>query len=128
GTLAPMRVVLITGISGSGKSVAIKVLEDDGFYCIDNLPVRFLQDVIASLAEAGHDRVALSVDARSGTSVTDLRVTVAGLGRSGHDIKVLFLNARNETLVQRYSETRRRHPLSTGHTPSGETATLLESI
>ncbi len=123
-----MRVVLITGISGSGKSVAIKVLEDDGFYCIDNLPVRFLQDVIASLAEAGHDRVALSVDARSGTSVTDLRVTVAGLGRSGHDIKVLFLNARNETLVQRYSETRRRHPLSTGHTPSGETATLLESI
>ena len=125
-----MRVVLITGISGSGKSVAINVLEDDGFYCIDNLPVRFLQDVIGSLQEVGHDRVALSIDARSGSSVTDLRVMVAGLGRQGHDVKVIFLNARTETLLQRYSETRRRHPLATGHPPlrGSETSTLAESI
>lgn len=125
-----MRVVLITGISGSGKSVAINVLEDDGYYCIDNLPVRFLQEVIGALNEAGHDRVAVSVDARSGASITDLRVMVAGLGRYGHDVKVLFLNARNDTLVQRYSETRRRHPLSTNY-PSPEqeaSKTLLESI
>ena len=125
-----MRVVLITGISGSGKSVAINVLEDDGYYCIDNLPVRFLQEVIGALNEAGHDRVAVSVDARSGASITDLRVMVAGLGRYGHDVKVLFLNARNDTLVQRYSETRRRHPLSTNY-PSPEqeaSKTLVESI
>ena len=74
-----MNLVLITGLSGSGKSVALRHLEDMGYYCIDNLPVRFLQDVIASLSEAGHDRVAVSIDARSGASVTDLRVMVAGL-------------------------------------------------
>ena len=57
-----MRVVLITGISGSGKSIALNVLEDDGFYCVDNLPVRFLQEVIGSLRDAGHDRIAVSID------------------------------------------------------------------
>ena len=64
-----MRVVLITGISGSGKSIAINVLEDDGYFCIDNLPVRFLGDVIGSLAKAGHTKVAVSIDARSGESI-----------------------------------------------------------
>ncbi len=72
-----MRVVLITGISGSGKSIAINVLEDDGYFCIDNLPVRFLQDVIASLRDAGHESVAVSIDARSGASLGDLREVVA---------------------------------------------------
>ncbi len=125
-----MRVVLVTGISGSGKSVAIKVLEDDGFYCIDNLPVRFLQEVIGSLAQAGHDRVAVSIDARSGASVADLRSMLAGLVHRGHDVKVLFLNARNETLVQRYSETRRRHPLTAREPQASHdgSRTLLESI
>ena len=68
-----MRVVLITGISGSGKSIALNVLEDDGFYCVDNLPVRFLPDLIGSLRESGHDRVAVAIDARSGESVHELR-------------------------------------------------------
>ena len=63
-----MRVVLITGISGSGKSIALNVLEDDGFYCVDNLPVRFLQEVIASLTDAGHDRIAVSIDASCATT------------------------------------------------------------
>jgi len=124
-----MRVVLITGISGSGKSVAINVLEDDGYYCIDNLPVRFLQEVIAALQEAGHERVAVSVDARSGGSVAELRSIIAGLNRFGNDVKVIFLNARTDTLVQRYSETRRRHPLSSAF-PVDESAqqTLVEAI
>jgi len=127
-----MRVVLITGISGSGKSVAINVLEDDGYYCIDNLPVHLLQEVIGSLREAGHDRVAVSIDARSGASVGDLRAMVAGLSRFGHDVKVIFLNARTDSLVQRYSETRRRHPLSMRrpHDDPGEPMpqTLVEAI
>ena len=106
-----MRVVLITGISGSGKSIALKVLEDDGFYCIDNLPVQFLQEVIMSQQNAGLDRVAVSVDVRSG-SLADLRQVAAGLSRFGHDVRTIFLNARTDTLVQRYSETRRRHPLA----------------
>jgi UPF0042 nucleotide-binding protein len=121
-----MRVVLITGISGSGKSIAINVLEDDGFYCIDNLPARFLHEVISSLSEAGHERVALSIDARSGDPVSDLRQILAGLGRFGQDLKVLFLNARTDTLVHRYSETRRRHPMSSGK--DGTQYTLVEAI
>lgn len=124
-----MRVVLVTGISGSGKSIAINVLEDDGYFCIDNLPIRFLHEVITSLREAGHDKVAVSVDARSGESVADLREIASGLGRYGHDVKIIFLNAHTDTLVQRYSETRRRHPMSLRGNAGDETApTLVESI
>jgi RNase adapter protein RapZ len=124
-----MRVVLVTGISGSGKSIAIRALEDDGFFCIDNLPLRFLQEVIMSLQEQGYDRVAVAVDARSGESLSDIRQVIAGISRFGHDMKVLFLNARTDTLVQRYSETRRRHPLTLARRPP-DTAdpSLLESI
>lgn len=123
-----MRVVLITGISGSGKSIALNVLEDDGFYCIDNLPTRFVHEVIMSLQDVGQNRVAVAIDARSGDSVTDLRELVAGLNRFGHDVKVIFLNARTDTLVQRYSETRRRHPLSLPTEDGRERLTLDEAI
>jgi UPF0042 nucleotide-binding protein len=123
-----MRLVLITGISGSGKSIALNVLEDDGYFCIDNLPVRFLDEVIGALAAAGHERIAVAIDARSGDSVDGLRQSIGELARRGHDIKLLFLNARTETLVQRYSETRRRHPLSMRGAPGGPPPTLLEAI
>jgi UPF0042 nucleotide-binding protein len=123
-----MRVVLISGISGSGKSIATHVLEDDGFFCIDNLPVRFLSEVIASLAGAGHEKIAVSIDARSGDSIAGLRQTIGDLIAAGHDTKLLFLNARTDTLVQRYSETRRRHPLSLRMARGGEPPTLTEAI
>ena len=122
-----MRIVLVSGISGSGKSIAINVLEDDGYFCIDNLPIRFLHEVITSLREAGHEKVAVSVDARSGESVADLREIASGLGRYGHDVKIIFLNARTDTLVQRYSETRRRHPMSLRGAGPDATGTLVES-
>ena len=122
-----MRVILITGISGSGKSIALRVLEDDGFYCIDNLPVRFLQEVIGHLNDGGAERVAVAIDSRGGDELAELPSLIHGLGRFGHDVKVLFLDARNDTLVQRYSETRRRHPLSAaGH--GTRVPTLTESI
>jgi UPF0042 nucleotide-binding protein len=123
-----MRVILITGMSGSGKSIALKVLEDDGYYCIDNLPIRFLQDVIGHLGETGPDRVAVAIDARGGESLADLRSITHGLARYGHDVKVLFLNARTDSLVQRYSETRRRHPLAARASGGDTFDTLLESI
>lgn len=122
-----MRVILITGISGSGKSIALRVLEDDGYFCIDNLPVRFLQEVIGHLSESEADRVAVAIDSRGGQALADLPSMVHGLGRFGHDVKVLFLDARTDVLVQRYSETRRRHPLS-GVDASGSLPTLTESI
>jgi RNase adapter protein RapZ len=123
-----MRVVLITGISGSGKSIALNVLEDDGYFCIDNLPVRFLDAVISSLAAAGHERIAVSIDARSGDSAESLRTTLGDLSRRGHEIKTLFLNARDDTLLQRYSESRRRHPLSLQMSRTGHQPTLVEAI
>ncbi len=122
-----MRVVLITGISGSGKSIALNTLEDDGYYCIDNLPSRFLHEVITSLQEAGHERIAVAIDARSGESIQDLRQLANGLGRYGQDVKIIFLNARTDVLIQRYSESRRRHPMSI--LPNVETPmSLAESI
>ena len=122
-----MRVVVITGISGSGKSVAINVLEDDGYYCIDNLPARFLHEVITSLQETGQDRIAVSIDARSG-DVDELRGVLAGLGRFGQDVKLLFLNAATDALVHRYSETRRRHPMSIRRGDGAAELTLVEAI
>jgi UPF0042 nucleotide-binding protein len=122
-----VRVILITGISGSGKSIALRVLEDDGYFCIDNLPVRFLQEVIGHLSDEGADRVAVAIDSRGGEALADLPSLVRGLNRFGHDVKVIFLDARTDVLVQRYSETRRRHPLSASNQGRG-LPTLTESI
>ena len=107
-----MQLIIVTGISGSGKTLAINVLEDAGYFCIDNLPVRYLLEVAISLEQEGHGQVAVSIDARAGKSLADLRSAVSRLQSLGHDTKVLFLNARTDVLVQRYSETRRRHPLT----------------
>ncbi|MDO4905781.1 MAG: RNase adapter RapZ [Lautropia sp.] len=107
-----MQLLIVTGMSGSGKSLAIHVLEDAGYYCIDNLPVRHVLDVALSLEQEGRTKVAMSIDARSGSSLAGLRQAVRQLRTEGHDVKVLFLNARTDVLVQRYSETRRRHPLT----------------
>ncbi len=122
-----MQLIIVTGISGSGKSLAINVLEDAGFFCIDNLPVQYLLDVAMSLEREGQRKVAVSVDARVGKSLAGLRDVVTRLREHGHDLKVLFLNARTDVLVQRYSETRRRHPLTKPSADASE-PTLSESI
>jgi len=118
---ATMQLVLVSGLSGSGKSVALKVLEDDGYYCVDNLPATLLDDVTAFLAEAGHARVAVSVDARS-AALASLPERIAALRKRGVDCRLLFLEASAQTLLRRFSETRRRHPLL------GPTRTLAEAI
>lgn len=109
-----MQLVLISGLSGSGKSVALNVLEDSGYYCVDNLPVALVVPLLEALAGSGHEHVALSMDARSGASVQELPQTVAALKDRGVDVRLLFLEAKDETLIKRFSETRRRHPLSEG--------------
>jgi len=123
-----MRIVLVTGMSGSGKSVAIRLLEDAGYYCVDNLPARFLPEVCTFLEAGGHRDIALSVDSRSETSLTEAPAMVEALRAAGHDVRVLFLTASSAALVQRYSETRRRHPLSIREQPQGQEATLSEAI
>ncbi len=117
-----MRLILVTGMSGSGKSVALNVLEDSGYYCVDNLPANLLASVVDSLLAAGYRRVAVSVDVRSGPTLMELPASTAELRRRQVDLRVLFLDAKTETLVKRFSETRRRHPLS------DETRTLPECI
>lgn len=117
-----MQLVLISGLSGSGKSVALNALEDAGYYCVDNLPVKLLPELVAFLAHAGYSRVALSIDVRSGEALDALPQHLAALRGAGTDVKVLFLEAKDETLIQRFSETRRRHPLGDGR------HTLPESI
>ena len=123
-----MRLVVVSGMSGSGKSVAIRLLEDIGYYCIDNLPSQFLTDVCAYLSANGHPEVAVSVDVRSEGPIAQLPGVVSVLRSFGYDARVLFLTASTNALVQRFSETRRRHPLSRDLTVEGREPTLEESI
>jgi UPF0042 nucleotide-binding protein len=109
-----MQLILIAGLSGSGKSVALNVLEDSGYYYVDNLPAKLLPQTVEFLASAGHPRVALSVELRDAEALADLPQQIAGFRRQGHDVRVLFLEAKADTLIKRFSETRRRHPLSDG--------------
>jgi len=107
----PQSLILVSGLSGSGKSIALKVLEDAGYYCVDNLPATLLLEVVDFLAEAGHERAAVSVDARS-AALPALPEHIARLRSRGFDCRVLYLEATTPTLLRRFSETRRSHPLA----------------
>ncbi|SDV48209.1 RNase adapter RapZ [Chitinasiproducens palmae] len=122
-----MRIVLITGISGSGKSVALTALEDGGYYCVDNLPPRFLPDLVSFLTNDGRTLLAVAIDARSGMGLIDMPGILTRLREAGHDVRVLFLNASTQALIARFSETRRRHPLSSVN-PEGPDASLADAI
>jgi UPF0042 nucleotide-binding protein len=126
-----MRILLITGISGSGKSVALNVLEDAGYYCVDNLPPALLPQLIQTVDGGDSKCVAVAVDARSAQSLTELPTTVAMLREEGHHVKVIFLTSSTHSLVARFSETRRSHPLSHELRPGENPAarrTLIECI
>jgi len=111
------EVVLVTGISGSGKSVALHALEDAGYFCVDNLPPELLREFIR--VESGHGvrRMAIAVDVRTAGSLPHLLPVLDQLRAEGVNVRSVFLNASTEALVKRFSETRRPHPLST---PGGE--------
>jgi len=140
-----VQLFLISGLSGSGKSVALNVLEDSGYYCVDNLPAELLSTLTDNLRQAGYTRIAVSIDVRSGGSMQQLPHYIEQLKQHGMDgmtrcaqasgagmpsphllpqsagcasnvsemeVHLLFLDAQTDTLVKRFSETRRRHPLS----------------
>lgn len=107
-----MQIVLVSGLSGSGKSIAIAVLEDIGYYCVDNLPLAMLQPLADYLRREGHTRIAIAIDARSSASFSQLPQITEALREQGADVRMIFLEAKTLTLVKRFSETRRRHPLS----------------
>jgi UPF0042 nucleotide-binding protein len=110
-----MQLVIISGLSGSGKSVALKVLEDAYFYCVDNLPARLLVETARFLRAAGHRHASVAVDARSGGSLEALPEGLRTLRAEGMDVRLLFLDAKDDTLIRRFSETRRKHPLADGN-------------
>ncbi len=117
-----MQVVLISGLSGSGKSIALNVLEDAGYYCVDNLPAPLLSDLVGHLRLEGHGMAAVAVDMRGGSSIAALPPQLRKLESDGVTLRFVFLDARNDVLIQRFSETRRRHPLA------GDDVTLEEAI
>lgn len=123
-----LEIVLITGMSGSGKSVALHALEDAGYYCVDNLPPDLLLPFVA-LEQRHAGRVAIAMDVRSATSLPQVPALLATLRQQGIVIKPLFLDASTETLVRRYSETRRKHPLSQAMTEGADlNRVLVEAI
>jgi UPF0042 nucleotide-binding protein len=108
-----MRLVVVTGVSGAGKSTALRALEDLGFYAVDNLPLPLVPKFLELISTRSDvDRAAMVVDARGGEFLHDAPAIFAELRRSNHDLEVLFLDAADEVLIRRFSETRRRHPLS----------------
>jgi RNase adapter protein RapZ len=126
-----MRIFLISGISGSGKSVALNVLEDVGFFCVDNLPPILLPELIYTLSQDKIQSVAIAIDARSANSLNGLVNSIQQLKSSGHQLDLIFLTAKTESLIARFSETRRSHPLShrllPGQNPN-DPRTLVECI
>ena len=117
-TSSTKHIVIITGMSGSGKSTAIRALEDAGFFCIDNLPVLLLPKLTELAGGGDIDRMALVVDVREGVFLKEAPRVLDEVRRAGHQVEVLFLDAGDDSLIRRFSETRRRHPLA----PTGSVA------
>ena len=107
-----MQLIVISGLSGSGKSIALNVLEDSAYYCVDNLPAKLLNSLVQFLEQEGYERVAVSIDVRSGATLSKLPGYLSQLKERGIDVHLIFLDSKTETLVKRFSETRRRHPLA----------------
>ncbi len=122
-----MDIILITGMSGSGKSVALRALEDAGYYCVDNLPPELLIPFVELEEQRHESRLAIAIDVRSADSLHLMPEQLATLRGMDMTVKSLFLDASSETLLRRYSETRRKHPLSGESKPQSDKA-LIETI
>ncbi len=117
-----MDLLLIGGVSGSGKSVALGALEDAGYYAVNNLPLPLVAETVAYLQRAGKRMIAVGLDAKTAPGLADLSATIERLRAAGYSVRFLYLEAKTDTLVKRFSETRRRHPFSS------DSRTLTEAI
>lgn len=112
-----MKMIIVTGMSGAGKSTALNVLEDEGFYCVDNMPISLIMKFaeIASKGEGGYENIALGVDVRNGEGFKELDRVLDELDENNYNYTILYLDSSDEVLVKRYKETRRTHPLAKGN-------------
>lgn len=119
-----MRFVIVTGMSGGGKRTALKMLEDVGFYCVDNLPVPLIEKFVELIIRPGGEigKVALGLDVRADQPFNDAQKVLDQLRENGYLFEILFMDANDTTLIKRYKETRRMHPLS----PEGRIAEGVE--
>ncbi len=109
-----MQLILISGLSGAGKSTALKILEDSGYYCVDNLPIPILEQLINLYTQYNYKKIALSVDTRSSPMLEQLPKSIKILQQQGVKTQIIYLDAKDDILIKRFSETRRKHPLSDG--------------
>ncbi|HND12449.1 MAG TPA: RNase adapter RapZ, partial [Pseudomonadota bacterium] len=106
-----MHILVVTGVSGGGKSTALRALEDIGYYCVDNLPLPLLPQFVQLVGNTGQKKAALVIDAREGEFLGGFRHEMRELRSKGLALEILFLDAPDDVLLRRFSETRRRHPL-----------------
>ena len=106
-----MNILVVTGVSGGGKSTALRALEDVGYYCVDNLPMPLLPQFVLLLGKTGQKQAALVIDAREGEFLSGFHQEMRELRAAGHSLEILFLDAPDDVLLRRFSETRRRHPI-----------------
>ncbi len=126
-----MSIILLTGISGSGKSVSLNALEDSGYFCVDNLPPKLLKALVKTIINENENKLAVAVDARSAISLAELPKDINWLRNQGYHLDVIFLTAKTDSLINRFSETRRSHPLSHKFSiikNEGQKLTLTECI
>lgn len=111
-----MKFVILTGMSGAGKSTAIKMMEDIGFYCVDNLPIQLLEKFVelSELQDTELQKVAVGIDIRNGQALDEMRSVLDRIKETGRSYEILFLDSDDMVLVKRYKETRRNHPLAGG--------------
>ncbi|HEY4239957.1 MAG TPA: RNase adapter RapZ [Kofleriaceae bacterium] len=115
-----MQIVVVTGLSGAGKSTALRALEDIEFTCVDNIPLPLVGALVEHLQHEGdHDKLAIAIDARQWRDLAGWHAAFEALRGAGHRLDVMFLDATDEVLLRRFSETRRRHPLSGDDLPEG---------
>ncbi|NJM91210.1 MAG: RNase adapter RapZ [Myxococcales bacterium] len=108
-----MQIVIVSGMSGAGKSTALRALEDVEFFCVDNIPVPMVMSLVERMSQEGDfDKLAIAIDSRQRRHLAAWRDQLAALRAAGHRLEVMFLEANDEVLLRRFSETRRRHPLS----------------
>ena len=109
-----MKFIILTGMSGAGKSTALKMMEDMGYFCVDNLPIALIEKFaqLADQQDTELQKVAVGVDIRSGQSLQELQNVLDGLEQKGKSFDILYLDSADQVLVKRYKETRRTHPLA----------------